>query len=396
MKTITDFKNAFGEADDSFKENVKNVLAKLRDRQGSTIQDSQAQGTDNKREQQTLRNSPGQNSTAEELSIQGIPTASLAINKAPHREALLRSPRRFSRRLVLVAVITILTLLTTAFALAYYLSSFDRLRDIVGDDVADTLQPLEIVNATEEDMLNKGFRIELVAVGVNYHTIDLYLTLEDTIGDRLGGDVEIMANIRATGNPNLPPSSTRFSNIINRTDDGVITLHLRKVLIYPITERVRFELYEIHHNNEITELAWNFIFEVELTNEEVELLVRDDLEIMLEDGLVVINEVHISPYNVYLKGVLSHPDQDLTTILTHEVITAWSEIEVYINMADDIYDPVFVSFTGWYSQSIDYANEKIYLETMFILINDTDAIATGIDLSKVTSIDINGHVVEFG
>ena len=74
-------------------------------------------------------------------------------------------------------------------------------------------------------------RAELVAVGVFDNVVDLYLTLEDLEGDRLGvygDDFIVEITINAKGLPNERPSWHPFA-VINQTDDGILTLHGRKV-----------------------------------------------------------------------------------------------------------------------------------------------------------------------
>jgi len=169
-----------------------------------------------------------------------------------------QAPRGFKKRFAIAAVAALLTLTATAFAMGHYLSSFDRLRDIVGDDRADELHPVEINNAEGHHITHTGFRVELVAVGLSANVIDLYLTLEDMESNRLDGEFRAGASV---GHPGVPRSpSFTIMNILSRTDDGVVTLHMRHFATEGITsgQALAFTLNRLLYNFRLGELAIGF------------------------------------------------------------------------------------------------------------------------------------------
>ena len=219
MKDINNLKNAFGSADEDFCNNVYRNLEKVK------------------------------------ASDANLNSGFNIKNERP-------VPRGFSRRVVVVAVVVILTLAATAFASGYYLGSFGRLREIVGDQLADTLQPVEVSNVVGRQVLNvegshvldEGFRVELVAVGVNANVVDLYLTLEDLTGTRLDGDIQVLSHIRHLGAPDMY-SVSLFSDVIDRTADGIVTLHRREAFIDAVTgQELEFVLSEIIYGFRVGEL----------------------------------------------------------------------------------------------------------------------------------------------
>ena len=170
------------------------------------------------------------------------------------------------RRIILVAII-ILTITTTAFAAARYLGAFDKLREVIGDEKADQLQPLEISNipaqnATKDARLNdgdaavgiiaedtveadgsendsttwNGIRVELIAVGVFDNVVDIYVTLEDLVGDRLSGDFTVEHHISPVVETGLELGSVSSidPDIISRTDEGVVTIRKREIFDHSV------------------------------------------------------------------------------------------------------------------------------------------------------------------
>jgi len=167
-------------------------------------------------------------------------------------------PRNFIKRFAIVAIIVIFAMAATIFTMSYYYSSFDKLTDIIGDDLAESLQPLEISGVVRKNTIDAGFKIELVAVGVSSNIIDLYLTIEDLQSNRFDGDFQLIAWVNQKNEP-VPTSVTQFSNIINRTDDGVVTLHAREVFYEPITgQELELKLDSLSFNYRYGELDVDF------------------------------------------------------------------------------------------------------------------------------------------
>jgi len=176
------------------------------------------------------------------------------------------SPRRTSRSLTkkfaLVSMVAIIMLSATALSVAHYFGSFDRLREIVGDERADILQPIQVGSVVGAHITDTAFSVEVVAVAISSNVIDLYLTIEDLVSNRLDNDFSLFARLHYTGHTyyNLATRSvTQFSNIINRTDDGIVTLHKREVFTHPIAgQELRLNIHEILYNFRTGELAVDF------------------------------------------------------------------------------------------------------------------------------------------
>jgi len=179
-----------------------------------------------------------------------------------------KTPRiRPVRRIIAIAA-TVAILATASLAAANYFGSFDRLRGIIGDEQAEGLVPVGITNETGSEITNdgifienkigtlltdEGIKVEIVAVGVDSNTIDFYFTLEDTISNRLEGDIWINTTIFPNVE-NVPwawglRDDRIFPEIIDRSEDGVVTLRGREVFEHPVTGyELRFNLYDISYN----------------------------------------------------------------------------------------------------------------------------------------------------
>jgi len=177
-----------------------------------------------------------------------------------------KTPRiRPVRRIIAIAA-TVAILATASLAAANYFGSFDRLRGIIGDEQAGGLVPVGITNEAGSEITNdgvfienkigtlltdEGIKIEVVAVGVDSNIIDFYFTVEDMIGDRLEGDIWINATIFPNNeNASCGQLDGRIlPEIIDRSEDGVVTLRGREVFEHPVTGyELRFNLYDISYN----------------------------------------------------------------------------------------------------------------------------------------------------
>ncbi|MCL2189409.1 MAG: hypothetical protein FWC16_14340 [Defluviitaleaceae bacterium] len=164
-----------------------------------------------------------------------------------------------SRAAAFIAVFFMATSLTV-FA-AYSFGGFAGLRSIIGEPRADLLSPLEITplaNITEES----GFRAEVIAVGVFNNMLDLYITLEDTVSNRLEGPFDLEASIRCGEGHMISPAifsqrhlqhfygeGTQSNSIVHRTPCGIVTLRASHMLREPITNGgIAFHLDAIHYN----------------------------------------------------------------------------------------------------------------------------------------------------
>jgi len=172
--------------------------------------------------------------------------------------------KRTIGRAAAIVVVAMLAITTTAFAAGVYLGSFDRLREIIGGERADLLQPIGVSNLHEEhttgnidfpneglangnsngpsgsnagsginEFYEHGIRVELVAVGVFDNVVDIYVTLEDTIGNRLDGDFQVGHFIVRAEGAEVAAIGTS-PEIIGRTADGVVTIRSRETFPYSV------------------------------------------------------------------------------------------------------------------------------------------------------------------
>jgi len=139
-------------------------------------------------------------------------------------------PRKTKKISLLVALVAIFLLGTTAFA-AQHFGSFDRLRGIVGNEHAGTLTPIEIASTDlGQDVVYDGIRVELVAASISGNVVNVYFTLEDTTANRLNGDFELMNGV-FPADRDFPLEalfgSFATTEIIDRDENGILTVHSR-------------------------------------------------------------------------------------------------------------------------------------------------------------------------
>jgi len=170
--------------------------------------------------------------------------ADKVINRVKNDKSAKPRP---ARRIILVAA-TVLILTTTAIA-AGYLSGFERLVGIVGEEQADKLDPVENSIIITDFLTDESIRIKVVAVGIDSNVVDFYFTLEDMVSSRLDGDIWVNASVFPVVDDVPWGSHVMFPEVIDRSDDGVVTLRGREVFTEPITDReLRFNLYHIAYN----------------------------------------------------------------------------------------------------------------------------------------------------
>jgi hypothetical protein len=209
-----------------------------------------------------------------------------------------KSPMRF----VITLAATATLLAVTAFAAASYIGSFERLRDVVGDETADMLHPVGMGTIVGEYSSDE-IRIEVVAVGVFANVVDVYITLEDLVGGRFDGLVgnfldsylRIFARVscvfaRGTSVGTAP-------NIIHRNESGIITLHSREYFVNSVSGDMYFQL---SIEGDFIEVQWSSPFQLEI--EETRALVAKDLNIEnFSWSTATLTEVTISPFTVLLE-----------------------------------------------------------------------------------------------
>ena len=176
--------------------------------------------------------------------------------------AIRRAGMKRPLRLVAAIVAGLLAVSATAVAVGAYLGGFDKLREVIGWEQADKLNAVEKSNVVGELLTEEGIRIEVVAVGVDSNAIDFYFTLEDMVSDRLDGDIWINATVFPTEENIHWGKHVMSPEVIDRSDDGVVTLHGREVFEYPITGReLQFNIYDISYNIKSGECDMEFDFD---------------------------------------------------------------------------------------------------------------------------------------
>lgn len=138
------------------------------------------------------------------------------------------------RGLLIAAIITICT--TSVLAVGVYTNSFERLIEVLGEDQAAMLQPVDVHNISDRRATVAGFHIDVVAMGVSYNAVDLFLTLEDMLYNRLDGDFWVATRLYIAGERSFQ-SSPIFSDVIDRALDGTVTLHTREVFHESIADK---------------------------------------------------------------------------------------------------------------------------------------------------------------
>ena len=106
-----------------------------------------------------------------------------------------------------------------------------------------------IVDAREV-ITEDGIRIEFVAVEAFDNVVDIYLNLEDLVGNRLDGGIYLTPFI---GNRSGEiGSSTSPAEIMDRTDDGVVMFHSRHILDRSVEgQDLYFTIERVYHTIEI-------------------------------------------------------------------------------------------------------------------------------------------------
>jgi len=214
-----------------------------------------------------------------------------------HKEDIYLNKPRFRRPLRRIAAVIAASfaLTTTVFAAGVYTGSFDRLRDIVGLQRADVLQPVEIATIfeyepdeagqalqvdgndgypaangaacaltdtengatydtaanganTPNNLAAQGIRAEVVAAGVFDNVVDLYITLQDLVGNRLDDHFQVGHFLAPACDPSISALSLT-PEIINRTDCGIVTIRSREIFSRSVAGmRLDYHLRGIFYN----------------------------------------------------------------------------------------------------------------------------------------------------
>lgn len=148
----------------------------------------------------------------------------------------------------IVAIIIAMLVIAPALAAGGYLGSFERFKTVIGEEQASLIQSLEISNVGEEIITEDGIRVELVAIGIFDNVVDIYLTFEDMVGNRLDDNFDAFFFLNLATENFRGAVSSHGDEIIDRTD-GVITLHSRQIFSQPVAEQeLTFTLRHINYN----------------------------------------------------------------------------------------------------------------------------------------------------
>ena len=144
--------------------------------------------------------------------------------------------KRFIGKKGFIATLLVACLFFTTVAVAQYTDSFERLAGIIGQERAETLTPIGITTADEgQSVQYDGIKAEVVAVNVTGNVVDLYVTLKDTVSNRLDGSDFILEHYLRPIGLNLDQDMDAARKImggsfgrletIHRDGNGKITLH---------------------------------------------------------------------------------------------------------------------------------------------------------------------------
>jgi len=159
------------------------------------------------------------------------------------------SVRLQQKRNIIFIAAAVLALTTTTLAAAGYLGGFERLREIIGEERSEGLYPVEKGNLIGERLTDEGIKIEIVAVGVDSTVLDFYITLEDMVSNRLDGDIRVDALVDPIIEEGGWGMHAFLPEVINRSDDGIVTLWGREYFLEPVTgQKFQFNLYNIAYN----------------------------------------------------------------------------------------------------------------------------------------------------
>jgi len=198
------------------------------------------------------------NLLTESLQISGRPNAKLVAelkHKLREEEVVMKkAPRRFIS--TVAATVALLAILTTSIAASWYFGAFDRLAEIIGPEQVGILQPVDTGTVMEAN----GFRAEIIAVGVFYNIVDVYMTLEDLEGNRLDGDIDgaelgtwwpshfvsVVEAVPEDRQDAIRMMGSSAPIIIDRCENGIVTLYQRSMFNYEIIDsQLVFSLRDI-------------------------------------------------------------------------------------------------------------------------------------------------------
>jgi len=176
--------------------------------------------------------------------FEGINIPKIDMVQAVHYR-LSHKPRKSFKKSIGVALIAIIVLTTSVVAVASAVGSFERLGQIVGEDNAARLIPVGGENTSEVFYTENGMKIKVVAIGLGYNVVDVYIKIEDLLASRLHGEIVVESSVGRNGE-----ESIAFTNpqIIDRSEGGVITLHSRNWFSSAgELENITVTIHQIHY-----------------------------------------------------------------------------------------------------------------------------------------------------
>lgn len=155
---------------------------------------------------------------------------------------------------------------TTVFATGLYLGGFDRLREIIGDQRAEILYPVEIAapiitatpgTAVQEKQAINNIHAELVAVGVFDNVVDIYIKLQDLTGNRLDNYFQLNDLVFSS---DAEISAVSFPQEIINRDNGIVTIRNRQIFSQSIAgKELTYVLSGINYNFSEEGIRPNFV-----------------------------------------------------------------------------------------------------------------------------------------
>ena len=169
----------------------------------------------------------------------------------------IKKSSRPLKRVFIVVFVTLSLLMTTA-ASAQYFGSFERLRNIIGENAAAVMRP--VVNENNqgpqfigEILTEDGIRAELVAAGLFDNVVDIFITLEDTVGDRFASNFALsnigIVEFHLELEDMEPRNTVTISPQVIHNDNGILTLHGRKIFPFSVVDKaLNFSIGRINYH----------------------------------------------------------------------------------------------------------------------------------------------------
>ena len=296
------------------------------------------------------------------------------VNAMKDIEAILAKKSARPLKKTFIAVFIVISLMTTVVGAAQYFGSFDRLMRVIGEDAAAVIQPVRSDAYSQGRQFVGGFitddgvRVELVAAGVFDNMVDVFITLEDLEGDRFRGrdwsgqpssSIGIVEfNLDPVGL--TPVNSTTFSPSVFHIEDGIYTLHGRKIFPFSVADmELSLEIGRIFstpvsHHNHVIDLT-----QVDIPTEPPTVLLsslQGQSAMQIREEVTRVLKPHQTEYEFGIEGVTSR----ISAI-------GWVDDKLHVQL----YNPDFRS-NHWVSFVDNYARRTNHYYGIVALDTDTD------------------------